>query len=76
MEPVWLRKLQHEWTEELSVGMEAKPAEDKCGWTGVGRPQCLCKGHGFPSKTPMSMLAQASATGVGRSKGLEGKANS
>lgn len=47
MVAVWLRKPQGEWTEGLSVGMEAKQAEDRCGWMGLGRPQGLCKGHGF-----------------------------
>lgn len=56
--------------------MEAELAEDRCGWTGWGGPRACARDMGFPSKTSVSMRARAVATGVGTSKGLEGKGNS
>lgn len=38
-------------------------------------PRACTGDMGFPSKTPVSLMAQAGTTG-GRSKGLEGKADS
>lgn len=73
---MWLRTPEGEQTERLNVGLGPKQAEDGCGWMGVGRtsgmeqdPGAWARNVGFPSKTSVSMIAQAVATGGGRSKG-------
>lgn len=53
---------------ECGHGNQSRLKTGVGGW-GRGGPRTCARDMGFPSKTSVSMIAQAVATGIGRSKG-------